>query len=122
MPRRGEVYYPTTVLPPGTPTKHMVVLVSPTAQLQNAQKSFVSVVLIRSVADPLTGAVRPLGPMGHAFRITPKQCPFLRHDSIIETHQLLALPLQELIPLRPEGSIPDDVLDKVLESIRRLFT
>jgi hypothetical protein len=60
--------------------------------------------------------------MGHSILVTPQQCPFLSVDSIIETHQLLALPLTDLEPLRPVGTLPPNVLGKVLESIRRLFT
>jgi len=63
-----------------------------------------------------------MGSLHHSIQVTAKQCPFLKHDSIIETHQVLALPSTDLEPLRPVGTLPPDVLDKVLEGTRRLFS
>lgn len=60
--------------------------------------------------------------MGHSILVTPKQCPFLKVESIVETHQILALPLPDLETIHPVGTLPHDVLEKVLEGARLLFS
>jgi hypothetical protein len=128
MPLRGQVYFSgKTVLPPGQMTPHRFVIVSHSAILATSgNRVFANVALIRS-AKRADGSPVRLMP-GHSIPVTPKEVSSLQHDSIIETHQLFAVPLDLFqgsgarIGLAPIDTLPGPLLSRVLEGCRRLFT
>src|ERR1700737_20818 len=92
-PLRGEVFFPDVTLPPGQDVPHRCVVLSPNNLIatQGGRRLFVNVAIIRS-ATTQQGRSVPLVP-GHSIRVTTTELPCLQNDSIIETHQLFALPL-----------------------------
>ena len=122
MPARGEVYFPKTTLPPGQATTHRCVILSSNFLLgqHGGRNLFVNVALIRSAVSR-TGRPVFLIP-GHSFPVTRTELSFLSQDSIIETHQIFAVPIQEFSSQTPVGRLPPVLLQKVLEGVRRLFT
>lgn len=122
MSLRGEVYIPRAALPPGQATTHRCVILSNNFLIgqHGGRNLFVNVALIRSAVSQ-SGRPVSLVP-GHSFRVTPKDLPFLSHESIIETHQIFAVPIQDFLGRAAQGNFPPVLLQKVLEGARRLFT
>jgi hypothetical protein len=125
MPVRGDVYFPNTTLPPGQQTPHRVVVLSPTTLISTQPNTvnnrfFVMVAIIRSAKHQSGAQVRPV--MGHSISIGPNDLPALGHASYIETHQLFAVPVDQLTRNKHVGKITGQLLDDALAGARRLFS
>jgi len=120
-PIRGEVYFPSGVLPPHQSMPHRCVVLSSNSVIaQQGRNLFVNVALIRSAVQQ-SGKPVPLIP-GHSFPVRQVDLPFLTNDSIIETHQIFAVAIQEFQGRNAEGRLQPPLLQRVLEGARRLFT
>jgi hypothetical protein len=125
MPARGEVYFPKTPLPPGQPSLHPCVVLSPTNLIATQPNTpnnrfFVTVALIRGATHRSGAPVRPI--MGHSIPITPTDVSALAKPSIVETHQLFAVALDDLLRLKNVGRVTGPLLDDILAGARRLLT
>jgi len=122
--KQGRVYLPRAIIPPRQQTTHFVVVLTSNGILNRLQQSggFVVTALIRSATSSRGNRVN-LIPI-HSIPVTVAQLGFLSHDSIIETHQLFHLPLQELTGSngRLLGDLPDQILAEVLAGARRLLS
>ncbi|MGK5081861.1 hypothetical protein WDW37_01050 [Bdellovibrionota bacterium FG-1] len=119
MPTRGDVYFPKTILPPHSQNTHRCVVLSAPPQ-GAANDLFVMVAIIRSRNHQNGKPVSLV--LGHSIPLAKRDCPWLHHDSILETHQLFALPEREFQTLTPLGAMPSDKLYEALAGARRLFT
>lgn len=122
MALRGEVYFPDATLPPNQSIPHRCVVLSPdhlTGGFSN-KFLFVNVAIIRSATDKLGNPV-PVVP-GHSIRVTPKDLPRLQHDSYVETHQIFAIPLRAFSTKNLVGKLPAQLMGRVLEAVRLLFS
>lgn len=121
--KQGRVYLPQAIIPPGQQTTHFVVVLTNNGILNRIQLSggFVVTALIRSAVSSRGTRVNLL-PI-HSIPVTRAELPFLSHDSIIETHQLFHLPLQELTGTngRQLGDLPAQILAATLVGARRLL-
>lgn len=115
MPLRGQVFSPKKNYPPGSPQWHRLVVLSPNALMARTGASlFIMTAVIRSHH----AGVR-LVP-GHSIPLPANTVAVLPFASVIETHQLFALPLSDFLG-RPDGQLPKSVLDDVLAGARLLF-
>lgn len=60
--------------------------------------------------------------IGHSILLPANTIQSLPHDSLIETHQLFSIPLKEFQGIGPDGTLPSDLLEEVLEGARLLFS
>jgi PemK-like, MazF-like toxin of type II toxin-antitoxin system len=121
--KQGRVYLPKAVIPPGQQSNHFVVVLTNNGILNRLQQSggFILVALIRNAISNRGNQVK-LIPI-HSVPVTRADLSFLSHDSIIETHQLFHLPLQELTGTRGKalGDLPDQILATVLVGAKKLL-
>jgi hypothetical protein len=119
---RGEVYFPDATVPPNQSIPHRCIVLSPdhlTGGLGN-KLLFVNVAIIRSATDRLGNPVPVV--QGHSIRITPQDLPRLRHDSYVETHQIFAIPLSAFSAKNLIGKLPAQLMNRVLDGVRLLFS
>lgn len=120
MPLRGEVYFPTGALPPSSPVKHRIILLSSNSVASSSGSSVhLSVAIIISAIN-VRGAVRryPL----HSILVGPGDLSCLAVDSIVETHQLFSIPYGEVAKLKILGRLTGSKLEEVLAGARKLFS
>lgn len=118
---RGQVFWPTALLPPGQSTKHQCVVLSNSKINSLAGKSgvFLVVAIIRSATNQSGAPVRLV--MGHSIPIPAGALPSITHDSILETHQLFALNSKTFGRNDLIGALPQALLEQALEGARRVF-
>jgi len=116
VPVRGQIYSPKKNYPPGSPQWHRLLVLSPSGLMSSGGSSlFVMTAVIRSHHS----GVR-LVP-GHSIPVPAGLVAALPLASVVETHQLFALPVSELAG-RPDGQLPRDLVEAALAGARRLFT
>ena len=120
MHLRGNVYFPKTVLPPGSENSHRCVILSNTPK-HHGNQVFLMVAIIRSERHKDKSLVHRI-PV-HSIPLLVKENPsFLKHDSILETHQLFAINEQEFRFIKLLGALSAVKLEEALAGARRLFT
>lgn len=120
MPAQGQVYNPKQIIPPGQQKHHRVVVVTNSNLAARPNLQFLMVALIRSAIQQ--GTNRPVGlVIGHSVPLPANSIASLPFDSIVETHQLFAIPVNEFKGLQADGKLPDNVMDDVLAGCRKIF-
>lgn len=119
MPVRGDVYLPKGFLPPGSLNRHFCVVLS-NIPIGAPNALHVMVAIIRSAIDNFGKPVPKV--LVHSIPLTQQDCIWLKHDSILETHQLFPLLEAEFKTFTPIGTLPPDKLDEALIGARRLFS
>jgi hypothetical protein len=121
MALQGEVYFPSNVLPPHQAKKHRVVILTNSTLLALHSNLFIVVAIIRSAVTD-SGKNVSLIPL-HSIPITPEKIgPIISHNSVIETHQLFALPRTSFEKDKSLGRLPNDVLTQVLRGAQRTIS
>jgi hypothetical protein len=126
FPKQGNVYYISSILPPessGNTKPHYFLCLMNSSHIRNFQHPsrnkgfFVLGCIIRSAVSSTTGKLVPLV-QGYSFKIQPTEYSFLKHDSIVETHQLFHVHYPEFdhTQTREMGSLymPNDKEDSTL--------
>ena len=128
--KQGRVYFPGAILPPEQATHHRVVILSNSAIINRSRSgSFLTCAIIRSAKNQTGRAVQAVP--GHSIPVKStdfislrKEGQVLKHDSIIETHQIFHISWDSLNdPMnRALGDLDPLKLQEVLTGARRLLT
>lgn len=130
--KQGRVYFPQTILPPGSSTNHRIIVLSNDSVIANGQRMssfFLTCAIIRSATDQSGRPVRPIP--GHSIPVDVADFHSLiagnsviQHPSIIETHQLFHISMALLTnPLnRALGDLNTTKLQAVLAGARKLLS
>lgn len=130
--KQGRVYFPQTILPPGSSTNHRILILSNDSVIAHCQRMpsfFLVCAIIRSAINQSGQPVRPIP--GHSIPVDPNDFnplvagnSVIQHSSIVETHQLFHVSMAQLTnPLnRALGDIDTMKLQAVLAGARKLLS
>lgn len=130
--KQGRVYYPQTILPPGSITNHRIIVLSNDSVIAHGQRMrsfFLVCAIIRSAINQSGQQVRPLP--GHSIPVDPSDFnplmvddSVIQHSSIVETHQLFHVSMAQLNnpKNRAMGDLDPMKLQAVLAGARKLLS